>query len=193
MLGVFLILLGLAVWTAFHMFPALAPETRAGVIAKIGDKPWRGVAALGIVLGVVLMVQGWGPAAGAGVIYAAPAWGVHVNNLLMLIAFILLGASHGKSAISRYLRHPMLTAAAVWAVAHLLANGEVRSVVLFAGMGVWAMAAMVAINRRDGPRTSTPAPRPLRRELIGVGISVAVFVVFLLIHPWLFGVSPLPG
>jgi uncharacterized membrane protein len=85
----------------------------------------------------------------------------------------------------------MLTAVIVWAVAHLLANGEVRAVVFFGGMLIWAVASIVLINRRDGAFV-VPPPGPMKKDVIAIVAGATVFLVIALLHPWLFGVSPFP-
>lgn len=186
-----LLALGVALWAAIHLFPAYAPARRAAYVERLGEGPWKGLFALALVASIVLMVWGWNAAA-PGFAYAPPAWGVHVNNLLMLIAVYLLGAGHSKVALARRLRHPMLTAVAVWSVAHLLVRGDTASLALFGGLGLWAVAAMLLINRRDGAWERRPPPSTTRREIIHALVSLAVFVVLVAVHPWLFGVSPLP-
>jgi uncharacterized membrane protein len=187
-----LLILGLALWTAVHLFKPAMPARRAELAARFGEGPVKGAAALLLVLSIVMMVWGYGTETmQATHLYFPPRWTVHLNNLLMLLAFVLLGAGHAKSNIRRYVRHPMLTAVKVWALAHLIANGTLGAVLLFGGMLGWAVASVVLINRRDGAFVK-PEPSPRRTDLVHLGASLVLFVVFLLIHPWLFGVSPLP-
>jgi uncharacterized membrane protein len=188
-----ILVLGMLLWIVAHDFKAYAPARRAALGAQIGEGPAKGAVALGIVASLALIVIGW-RAAGEDlfVLYVPPTWGVHLNNLLMLLAFVLLGAGHAKSNLRRVIRHPMLTGVAVWAVAHLLANGEARSVALFGGMLVWSTLAMTFINRRDGD-WARPPESPRRKDLAHLGVSAALFGVVALLHPWLFGVSPFPG
>lgn len=181
--------LGVIVWSVVHAMPALAPGFRASLIERLGDGPYKGGFALTIVASIVLMVIGWRSAA-ANIVYEPPAWGRHLAMLLMLIAFLLFAFSHGKSNLKRFIRHPQMTAVIVWAIAHLLANGDSRSVTLFGVLGLWAVAEMVLINRRDGEPV-LPEPRPLSAELKPVIIGVVIYIVFVIAHPYLFGVSPL--
>ena len=86
----------------------------------------------------------------------------------------------------------MLTGMAVWAGAHLLANGENRSVMLFGGLGVWAIIAMLTISLRDGA-WEKPATVPFSRDLMTIVASAAIFALVLYFHETVFGVSPLPA
>ena len=186
-----ILIIGVVLWGVIHTFPSWAPARRAALAEELGEKKWRGLFSLATLATLLLMILGWRLSLGAGFVYAPPAWGWHLNNLLMLIAFVLLGAGHMKSNLRRVIRHPMLTAVVLWSVAHLLANGDLRSVVLFGGLGVWAVAAQLLANRRDGAWEKPPAS-PVKKDLIAVAAGLVVFVVVALVHPWIFGVSPFP-
>lgn len=181
--------LGVIVWSVVHAIPSLAPGMRAGFITRFGENGYKIGFALAIVGSIVLMVLGWRSAV-ADIVYEPPAFGRHLAMLLMLVAFLLFAFSHGKSNLKRFLRHPQLTAVLVWAIAHLLANGDSRSVTLFGVLGIWALIEMMLINRRDGAY-EPPEPRPWSAELKPVVIGVVLYVVFVLLHPILFGVSPI--
>jgi hypothetical protein len=90
----------------------------------------------------------------------------------------------------RLLRHPLLFGVILWAVAHLLVNGDLRSVVLFGGLLVWAALEIVLINRAV-PAWTKPAPAPLGKEIGAVAGGILVYAVAGLIHglvgPWPFG------
>lgn len=188
-----ILIIGMLLWIVTHDLKAYAPAQRAALDTKLGVGPAKGVMALAILGSLALIVLGWRSTGDdPGFVYVPPDWGVHLNNLIMLFAFILLGAGHAKSNLRRVIRHPMLTAAALWAFSHLLANGEARSVILFGGMLVWAVLSILFINRRDGEWVRPPES-PRRKDLVHLGVSFALFAVVAAIHPWLFGVSPFPG
>jgi uncharacterized membrane protein len=107
------------------------------------------------------------------------------------VALLLFAASGMTTNIKRVLRHPQLTGLATWAAAHLLANGELRSLVLFGGLGLWAVVAMLFINRRDGA-WQKPEPQPMAGEWKPAAAAVAGFAVLYLLHPWIAGVAPTP-
>ena len=107
-----------------------------------------------------------------------------INNLLMIVAVVLFGAGSSKSRLRGNLRHPMLTGVVVWCVAHLLVNGHLAAVILFGGMGLWALIQMRLINRAE------PAPEPyaegtLAGDIRLVIISAIVFTVIAAIHNWI--------
>ncbi|WP_135449187.1 NnrU family protein [Tabrizicola caldifontis] len=177
-----LIVLGLALWWAAHLFRRLAPAQRAAM----GDAG-RGVVALGVLAGLVLMVIGYRGVEQIDLWYP-PVFLTHVNNLLMLFAVYLYAASGMKTRITRVIRHPQLTAVKVWAVAHLLVNGDLASVILFGGILAWAVVEVIVINRAE-PRPAPPAPAPVGREIGAVVGAVVVLGAIGWVHNWL-GVWP---
>jgi len=109
---------------------------------------------------------------------------VGINNLLVLISVYMFAASGMRTALARRMRHPMLGAVAVWALAHLIVNGDVPSLVLFGGLLAWAVIEMIVINRAEPDWTPPPAA-PARKEAMAVIGTVVVFSVIALIHNWL--------
>lgn len=180
-----LLLVGTLLWWLGHFFKRLLP----GVRQRMGDRG-KGVAALLIGAGLVAMVMGYRSAT-LDAIFLPPAWGRHANNLLMLVAVILLGMGSSKGKMRAWLRHPMLTGVLVWAGAHLLVNGDRRSLLLFGSMGMWAVAQMLLINAKEGPWTR-PEPGPIRSDVRLIVISLVVFGVIAAIHTWL-GHYPFPA
>lgn len=185
------LVLGVCAWSATHLLPIAGTSLRGGLVKRLGEDRYKGLFTLAIVLSIVLMVLGWRSTPPA-YLYAPAAWGRLAANVLMLAALMLFVASALPTNLKRVLRHPQLTGVATWAGAHLLANGDSRSLVLFGGIGLWAVAAMLLINRRDGAWVK-PEPQPLSAELKPLIGGVVGFVVFYLVHPWIAGVSPAPG
>ena len=177
-----LIVLGLALWWAAHLWKRLAPASRA----SMGDAG-KGVVAVAVLASVVLMVMGY-----RGVdqidLWYPPAFLTHLNNLLMLFAVYLYAASGMKTRITKAIRHPQLTAVKTWAVAHLLVNGDLAAIVLFGGILAWAVVSVILINKAE-PRPALPAPAPVGKEIGAVVGAVLVMGVVMMIHNWL-GVAP---
>lgn len=184
-----LLILGLFLWIAAHLFKRLAPNARADLAERIGEGPAKGLFGLVIGAATVLIILGFRSAPYVA-LYTPPGWAVHLNNLLMLAAVFLLGASHAPSRVKRYIRNPMLTGVVFWAVAHLLVNGDLAGVVLFTAMGFWALANMALIDTSEArpPAGSVAAVADLRLA----AISLVVFAVIAGIHVWL-GRWPFPG
>ena len=180
-----LLVSGVVLWWAAHLFKRLAPGPRAAM-----GNAGKGVMAVVLVASVVLMVIGYRGAEGAVFWGRSPAL-VAINNLLMLVAFYIYAVGGPKGAriwLGTKLRHPQLTGFAIWAGGHLLVNGDVPSFVLFGGLLVWAIAEMAIINAQDGPWT--PPPRAARKkEFTYIVITLVVVAVVMAIHNWL-GVRP---
>ncbi len=183
-----LLVLGLIVWTAAHLFKRVAPNARVSLARALGDGPSKGAMAAAILAAVVLMVVGY-RRAGVAPVYDPPSWGLHLNHLLMLIAVGLVGASHSKSRVRGWLRNPMLSGVVVWAVAHLLVNGDVASLVLFGWLGLWALASILVIDTGEPVK---PAPvASVAGDVRLAVITLVVFAVIVAIHTWL-GYPPFP-
>lgn len=179
------LLLGLALWVAAHFFKRLSPDLRA----KLGDKARAGVA-LASIAGIVLMVIGYRGAV-SDAVYTPMAGMGHANNLLMFFSIFLLGAGSSKGITASKIRHPMLWGVVLWAVAHLLVNGDMASIVLFGGMGLWALVQMVLINRAEAT-WDRPAPGPIAKDGRTALITLALYAIISGIHTWL-GYSPFLG
>ncbi|MEQ9261517.1 MAG: NnrU family protein [Roseovarius sp.] len=172
------LILGLLLWTGSHLLKRLAPGPRAAM----GDAG-KGVIAVANLAAIVLMVIGYRMAEGAFFWGRSPML-VGINNLLMLLSIYMFAAAGMKTALARKMRHPMLGAVKVWALAHLLVNGDVPSFVLFGGLLGWAVLAMILINKAE-PNWTRPAPAPMRKEIIAVVATLVIFGAIAGIHGWL--------
>lgn len=178
------LVVGVLLWSGAHLFKRLMPKQRKGM----GDAA-KGMVTGASLLALALMVLGY-RIADPDFLWALPGWAFHLNNLLMVIAVILFAASMGPNRIRANYRHPMLTAVAVWSVAHLLVNGDVPSLVLFGGMGLWALAAIVLINRAE-PKWKAPKGT-MQGDLRLAATAIVMFAVFVGVH-MLIGPTPFPS
>ncbi len=182
---------GVALWSLVHLFPSLLPAQRATLLKRLGEGPYKGMFTLAIVAAILLIVSGWRSVEPAN-IYTPPLLGSPAVPALVLVSFILFAAASAPGNIKRLLRHPMLTGMIVWGGAHLLANGENRSVVLFGGMSLWALVSIIAINRRDG-EWQKPAAVSITKDAMTVVASIALFALVAWLHKWIVGVAAIPG
>lgn len=183
-----MLIAGVFIWVAVHLFSGVAPRARAGIIARIGEGPYKGLYSLLILASLVLIVLGWRGSNFVSV-YAPPAWGHSLAMASMLPALALIVAADiPGNHLRRWLRHPMLLGTALWSAAHLLANGDQRSVVLFGALGGWALLEIVLINRRDGPRP-VPPPASSGRTALWVVASIAAYLLLGWLHRWFAGVA----
>lgn len=171
--------LGLAAFTLPHLWKRLAPTSRAG----LGD-PGKGIVAVLGIAGIWLMARGYGSWDDTPQVWFPAAWLTHLNNLLVLVGFYFFVASGMGVWGARANRHPQLTGVILWAVAHLLVNGDLASIVLFGGLLVWAVLEIVLINRAVPVWTPPPRP-PLGKEVAAVVIALALYGVVGYVHDWI--------
>lgn len=183
------LVLGVFLWSAAHLLPSTGASLRARAVERLGQA-YQGVFALVIVTSIVLMVLGWRSTPPTAV-YSPPAWSSPATNVLVFVGLFLFAAAGMATNVKRVVRHPQLTGVATWGVAHLLSNGDLRSLVLFGGLGVWAIAAIVFINRRDGA-WQKPEPLPMAGEWKPLAAAIVGFAVLYLLHPYIAGVSAAP-
>lgn len=183
-MGLLLIFAGVALWSAAHLTKRLLPAARMAMGTKA-----QGLLAVGIGLAIVLMVVGYRMDVPQTYLYSPPTWGNHLNNLLVLIAFYVFGINMAKGALSQKFRHPMLTGFALWAVAHLLVRGDLGAVILFGGLGLWAVVAMVMINRAQPIWTPVTPKGGAKRDMVAGVVVLVTYLIVGVIHG-LIGPSP---
>lgn len=179
-----LLILGVGLWAGAHVFKRLAPAQRA----KLGDKG-KGLVAVLTILAIVLMVIGY-RGADFVPIWEPPTFLRHVNNLLMVLAFYVYGVGATKGLLSARIHHPQLAGFKIWAIAHLLVNGDLASVILFGGLLIWAFVQTALIDR------AVPWVRPetvsIKGDFTALVIGLVLMSIVAAIHIWL-GVNPFGG
>ncbi len=185
-----MLIIGLIIWSAAHLNKRLMSGIRGNLEARIGNGA-KGLMALLILISVVLMVIGY---RGADVIqlYSLGSWAGYLNNLLMLVAFMLFGVGSTGSWLGSRMRHPMLTGMKIWAVAHLLVNGDVASLLLFGGLLAWAVVNVIAINKTAEPWTPDRTVKFGPRDIVLIIVWLALYGLAAAIHVWL-GHNPFLG
>lgn len=174
---------GLLVFFAVHTVP-WSPALREALVARMGPNPYKIAFSLIALAGIVLIVMGKGRAPFVPLWQPDPGL-YHVTRLLVLAGFILLPAAHMKTNIKRFTRHPMLWGVVLWGAGHLLANGDLASVILFGSFSVFSLAAMVSANRRGAVKSTER--HGVGKDLAVVAAGVVVYVVLTFIHGTLFG------
>ena len=184
------LVLGVVLWIAAHLPKSAAPAAHARWVSTLGEDRVKGVVALALTVSIALMVLGWRSTLPTHV-YTPPAWGPLATNVLVLVGLFFFVASALPTNAKRVVRHPQLLGVAIWTAAHLISNGAQRSLILFGGIGAWALVEMVTINRRDGA-WQKPEPGPMAAEWKPVAAAAVAFAVLYFVHPWIAGVSPEP-
>jgi uncharacterized membrane protein len=179
-----ILILGVALWWAAHLFKRVAPERRAAM----GDAG-KGAVAGALAVSILLMIFGFRATPYVDV-WTPPAFMIHINNLLVLIAIWMMSPAGKKGRLLNGVRHPMLTGFGLWALAHLLVNGDLASIVIFGGLLVWALAEIRVINRAE-PDCTPGEPGTLAKDAMFLVASVVLLAVIGWIHGWL-GYWPFP-
>ena len=184
-MGFGILILGVALWWAAHLFKRVAPERRA----EMGDKG-RGPVALAIFASVVLMVIGY-KLTPFVYVWAPPTFAIHLNNVLVLIAIWMMSPAGTKGKILSNVRHPMLMGFRTWAVAHLLVNGDLASMILFGGLLLWGMVSVVVINKAE-PDWTPRTDGSIAKDGMFFVASIVLLVIIGYIHG-LVGPVPFPS
>jgi len=186
------LILGLVLFLGMHSVSIVAPAWRDAQAARFGDLPWKGIYAVISIVGVAMLVTGFGMARHSPVVlYTPPAWGRHVTALLMLPVFPLFLATYLPGRIKTAAKHPTLVSVKLWAVAHLIANGTLADVLLFGGFLAWAVADRISMKHRV-QRPLPGAPAGPANDLIVIVVGLVLYGFFVAWgHRWLFGVSPM--
>lgn len=192
-MGPILLILGMLIFFAAHVFATMR-ERRTALIARIGEGPYKGLYSLVSLAGLVMIAYGFGAwrAAGAPQLWYPPVWTKHIALVLVPIAAILIVAAYVPSHLRTRLKHPMLTGVKVWALAHLLANGDLAGVVLFGGFLVYAVYDRIAVKERAA--RIPPAPAGWEGDVIAVAGGLALFLFLgYVFHPYVVSVPVIPG
>jgi uncharacterized membrane protein len=181
--------LGALLFGGPHLFSTLLPDARNRLKAAVGENVWKGLYAGVSLLGIVFFVLAYramGEGAYGDVLYDVSPVARHLVMLTSLLMFILLGASHGKGYIKKFVRHPMSLGIALWAGSHLLANNERAVVWLFATLFIVAFADLVFSLARGKKPDHVPQ---LKSDIRAVVIGIVLYLVFLFgFHPYVLGV-----
>jgi uncharacterized membrane protein len=189
-----ILILGLFLFLGVHSVRIVGEGWRAQTIRRIGAQPWKGVYSIASVVGFALIVWGFGLARQQPVqLWGPPAGMRHLAALLTLIAFVLLAAAYFPgNGIKARVHHPMVLAVQVWALAHLLANGNLAHVLLFGSFLVWAVFSFSAARRRDRLAGTVYPPGKRSATITTLVVGVATWALFAFwLHGLLIGVRPI--
>ena len=189
-MGLAVLVLGLAVFLGPHVFTSFR-AARQELVDRVGVGTYKAVYALISLIGLVLIGHGFALYRASGWIdvWYPPAWTRHVAVLLVWPAIICMVAAYSPGRIKIALKHPFLVGVKLWALAHLIANGDLGSIVLFGSILAWAVYDRITLKRRTDPG-SPPIPiRGLRNDAIAViGGTVLYVLLGWLFHPYVIGV-----
>jgi uncharacterized membrane protein len=190
-MGLGILIVGLAVFLATHVFVSFR-EARASVIERVGLSLYRTLFAIVSLVGLALIIWGYAQYRAHDLIqlWSPPAFMRHITIGLVFFAAIFIVAAFFPSHIKTRLKHPMLAGVKAWALAHLLSNGDLGSVLLFGTFLAWGVYARIAAKRRgDIGAAATPAPDGWTGDVIVVALGTAIFLALgFWFHPYVIGV-----
>ncbi|HTQ84280.1 MAG TPA: NnrU family protein [Pseudolabrys sp.] len=187
-MGLAILILGLVVFLATHVFVTFR-DTRARLMERLGYG-YRVLFALMALVGLALIVWGYGDYRAHEWIqvWSPPAFMRHITIGLMLFAVTFVTAAFIPSHIKAKLKHPMLAGVKTWALAHLLSNGDLGSILLFGSFLVWGVYARIAAKRRGDLGTAT-APAGWAGDIVVVLLGFVIYLALgFAFHPILIGV-----
>jgi uncharacterized membrane protein len=187
-----ILIAGLVLFFAAHAVSIVGEPWRDGMVAKLGELPWKASYSVVSLVGLVLVALGYAEARIEPIIlYAPPTALRHVALLLLALVFPLLLATYLPGRIKTATKHPTLVAVKVWAFAHLLANGSLADVLLFGSFLAWAIADRISLKRR-APRPLPGAPPSALNDALAIVLGLGIYALFVFwLHARAFGVSPI--
>jgi uncharacterized membrane protein len=187
-----LLIIGIIVFLGLHLLPTIS-GLRGKLAARLGENGYKALFSLLSVAGFALLVYGFAKAPVIQV-WSPPGWTRWVAIVLMLPAFIFLVAAYVPGQIKVRLKHPFLVAVKTWALAHLIANGDLASIILFGSFLAYAVYDRITLkHRKPTAIVEVQGSGPPRNDVVAVVLGTALYVVFLVwLHPLLIGTSPLP-
>jgi uncharacterized membrane protein len=189
-MGLAILILGLVVFLGVHVFTTMRGE-RAALVARLGENTYKILYSIVSFVGIALIV--WGFAAYRATewinVWYPPVWMRHLAALLVWPAMIMLVAAYARGNIYKKLKHPMLAGVKLWALAHLLANGDLGSIILFGSILAWAVYDRISLKRRTDPGAPPIPVGGTHQDIIAVvGGSVLYVLLATIFHRYVIGV-----
>lgn len=194
-MGLAILIVGLVALLVPHVFVSQR-KARAAVIDRLGEGPYKLAFSLVSALGVVLIAWGFSRyrAAEWMELWSPPAWTRHAAVALMWPSVVLVVAAYVPGHIKRALQHPMLAGIKLWAFAHLLANGDLGSIVLFGSILAWAVYDRISLKHRTDSGAPPIAIGGWGRDVIAVVVGTLLYLgLGLWFHPLVIGVPVFAG
>ncbi len=181
--------LGLVIWVLVHLFPSVFAGGRQKLISRIGDNPYQGLFSILIIASLLLIVFGWRNTVPVQVY--SPVEQLRLPSVFLTVVSLVLivGANFPGTRLKFIFRHPQLTGVLLWAIAHLLMNGDNRSLLVFSVLGLWCVVTMFSINRRDGEWQKPEKTAGWGQEVVMGAIGAIVAAIAIYFHQYLSGIA----
>ena len=188
-MGLAVLVAGLIVFIGPHVFVTMRAQ-RAAAIARIGEGAYKGLMALLSLIGLILIGYGFGRYRATGWIdiWHPPHWTYYITQILMWPASVFVVAAYIRGTIWRTLKHPMLAGVKMWAVAHLISNGDLGSILLFGSFLVWAGYDRMTLKRRADAGAPPIPSGGYRNDVIALVVGTALYLILgFVFHPLVVG------
>jgi uncharacterized membrane protein len=188
-MGLFVMIVGLALFVGGHAFTTMRGQ-RAAMIMRMGEGPYKGAYSIVALAGIILIGYGFARYRATGWIdvWYPPAWTRHVNNALMWPAIVCVTAAYIPGNIKSVLKHPMLVGVKLWAVAHLIANGDLGSIILFGSILAWAVFDRITLTRRSDPGAPVFPHGGRGNDVVAVIVGTLIYLALgYWFHPYVIG------
>ncbi len=183
-----LYLLGLVTFYLVHLIP-FNQNFREHLVEKLSHKLYLALFALITFLGVILAILGWNDFSNV-YFYEPSIFLKQLNLMIMLPVAYLWVAAEVPNNIKRFIKHPMLLGMKLWALGHLLANGDLRSMILFISFFIFSIVATVFANRKPQPESFTS--KPITYDIAVVVVSLLGYIAIAYFHGFLFRMPVMP-
>jgi uncharacterized membrane protein len=189
-MGLTILIIGLAIFIATHVF-VTRRKARAALIARIGLMPYRGLFSVVAIVAIALIAWGFERYLHLGYtpIWTPPTWMRHVTVGLVWIAVVLMTAGYIRGNIYRKLKHPFLAGVKLWALAHLLSNGDLGGIILFGSILAWAVYDRISLKHRVDAGAPAIRTGGLASDIIAVVVGTMIYLALgFFFHPLFIGI-----
>ena len=185
-----IMIVGLAVFLGVHFVTIMRPQ-RADLIKRLGENGYKGLYSIISAVGIALIVYGFARYRAHEWIelWSPPRWTKHLAALLVLFAMIMAVSAYARGHIYERLKHPLLAATKLWALAHLMANGDLGSLILFGSVLAWAVIDRISLKRRTDPGAPPIPVGGMRNDVIAIFGGIVLYdALGWWFHPYVIGV-----
>ncbi len=179
-----LLILGITIFFSIHLIPIF--PLKKFLINRLGENKYKGLFSLIALIGILIIIYGFSSADYYPIWDPLP-YSKGLALTLMPISIVLLASANMQTNIKRFIKHPMLIGIFIWSFVHLIVNGDLRSIILFASFGVYALIDI--IFSKKVLTTNNTANYTLTKDIIVVIIGLLVYAIVVYFHRYIAGVA----
>ncbi len=186
----YILIVGLLIFYIPHAGPVFFPSFRQKAVDVLGLSRWRITYSIASVSGIIFIIWGWivyRPIAPD--IYYPPIWASYIALLLVWAGFVLfLVTKKQPGYILQIFKNPMMSGTLFWAIAHLIVNGDLASILVFGSFLIYAIASLIFNAIKGNVKYKFVS---YQSDISALSFGTIIYVVFgFWVHGWLFGVTP---